>query len=89
MGGGAWGTISTTTGAFTQIGNLSTSMLNPGTFGFTESNGCSFAFDSSGTLYATGYGPDSRSDFGTLDLTTGEFTRSPCPRSVGTRARSR
>ena len=49
-------------------------MLNPGTFGFTESNGCSFAFDLSGTLYATGYGPDGRPDFGTLTV-TGRLTK--------------
>jgi hypothetical protein len=73
--GGAWGTINPTTGAFMQIGNLSTSMESPGGGGFTEGNGCSFAFDSSGTLYVTGYGPDYRTDFGTLNLTTGAFTK--------------
>ncbi len=72
--GGAWGTINRTTGAFTQIGNLSTSMMWPGGDGFTEADGYSFAFNSSGTLYATGIGPDSRPDFGTLNLTTGAFT---------------
>jgi hypothetical protein len=68
-------TINTTTGAFTQIGNLNTSMGYPGSFGFTEADGYSFAFDSSGTLYATGFGPDYQVDFGTLNLTTGAFTK--------------
>ena len=75
FGGGAWGTINPTTGTFTQIGSLNTSMLNPGSFGFSEADGCSFAFDPSGTLYVTGVGPDIRPDFGTLNLTTGAFTK--------------
>ena len=89
FGGGAWGTINPTTGAFTQIGSLNTSMLNPGSFGFSEADGCSFAFDPSGTLYVTGVGPDIRPDFGTLNLTTGAFTKISASPLAGTRARSR
>ena len=40
--------------------------------------GFSLAFGPSGTLYATGYGSDGYSDFGTLDLTTG-FTKISSP----------
>jgi hypothetical protein len=74
---GAWGTINPSTGAFTQIGSLSYSsstLTDPGGGGFAELNGCSLAFGPSGTLYATGLGPDGM-DFGTLNLTTGAFTK--------------
>ena len=73
-GNGAWGRINPATGAFTQIGNLNTVFGNG--LDHNEDYGYSFAFGSSGTLYATGYNPsDSKCDFGTLDLTTGAFTK--------------
>ncbi len=73
-GNGVWGSINPATGAFTQIGNLNTYF--PG--GWSDPNpgwGYSLAFGPSGTLYATGIGTDNNCDFGTLDLTTGAFTK--------------
>ena len=73
-GNGAWGRINPATGAFTQIGSLNT-VFGVG-LDHNEDYGYSFAFGSSGTLYATGYNPsDSKWDYGTLDLTTGAFTK--------------
>ncbi len=77
---GAWGTINPSTGAFTQIGSLaysssSSSLTDPGSGGFAEMNGCSLGFGPSGTLYATGYSPVYGMSFGTLNLTTGAFTK--------------
>ena len=40
-----------------------------------ENGGFSLAFGPSGNLYVTGYGNDSRMDYGTLDLTTGAFAK--------------
>jgi hypothetical protein len=73
-GSGAWGRINPATGAFTQIGNLNTYF--PGMASdHTETGGFSLAFGPSGSLYVTGYGTDSRYDYGTLDVTTGAFTK--------------
>ena len=72
-GSGAWGSINTATGAFTQIGNLNTYF--PGCLDHNENYGFSLAFGPSGNLYATGYGTDGNSDYGTLSLTTGAFTK--------------
>ncbi len=75
-GSGAWGRINTATGAFTQVGNLNT-VFGAG-LDHTETFGFSLAFDPSGTLYATGYNQyDSggKFDFGTLNTTTGAFTK--------------
>jgi hypothetical protein len=74
-GSGSWGRINPATGAFTQIGNLSTYF--PSGIDHTETQGFSLAFGPSGNLYATGYtgvGP-AWFDYGTLDLTTGAFTK--------------
>ena len=79
FGPNLWGTMDTATGAFTKTGSLATAFAAPqwGNFGFNESNGCSLAFGPSGILYATG--PDISNngsmDFGTLNLTTGAFTK--------------
>ncbi len=73
-GTGVWGSINPTTGAFTQIGNLNTYFPN----GAGDPNpewGFSLAFGPSGSLYATGFGTDGYCDFGTLNLTTGAFTK--------------
>jgi hypothetical protein len=72
---GVWGSINTATGAFTQIGNLGTYF--PSFDDHTEFYGFSLAFGSSGTLYATGCvnGNTGETDFGTLNLTTGAFTK--------------
>ena len=74
-GSGAWGSINLTTGAFTQIGNLNNDLSSA--LPFTETYGYSFAFGPSGTLYATGADPSNNGsmDFGTLNLTTGAFTK--------------
>ena len=73
-GSGAWGRINPATGAFTQIGNLNTYF--PGAAeDHNENGGFSLAFGPSGNLYVTGYGNDSRMDYGTLDLTTGAFAK--------------
>jgi hypothetical protein len=77
--GGGWGTINPSTGTYTQTGNLSNAFPFNGNFGFNESQGFSLAFGSSGTLYATGWGTDGYSDFGTLNLTTGAFTKVSSP----------
>ena len=61
-------------GAFTQIGNLNTYF--PGAAAdHTEDFGFSLAFGPSGNLYAAGWGSDNKLDYGTLDLTTGAFTK--------------
>jgi hypothetical protein len=73
-GSGAWGSISLTTGAFTQIGNLNTS-FSP-YLDHNENYGFSVAFGPSGNLYATGYDPSTGNwDYGTLSLTNGAFTK--------------
>jgi hypothetical protein len=72
-GGGEWGRINPATGAFTAIGNLFSYF--PGIFDLNEGYGFSLAFGPSGTLYATGYGKDGNWDYGTLDLTTGAFSK--------------
>ncbi len=72
-GGGAWGSINTATGAFTQIGNLNTYF--PFGLDHNESYGFLLAFGSSGNLYVTGFGTDANYDYGTLNLTTGAFTK--------------
>jgi hypothetical protein len=72
-GDGTWGRVNPATGAFTQIGNLNTYF--PGFNDYNESRGFSLAFGSSGNLYVTGYGTDNYMDFGTLNLTTGAFTK--------------
>ncbi len=72
-GSGAWGRINPATGTFTQIGNLNTYF--PNWADHTEGWGFSLAFGQSGNLYATGYGNDSKVDYGTLNLTTGAFTK--------------
>jgi hypothetical protein len=72
-GSGAWGSINTATGAFTQIGNLNTYF--PSGLDHNENYGFSLAFGPSGNLYATGYGTDANYDYGTLSLTTGAFTK--------------
>ena len=74
LGSGAWGRINPATGAFTQLGNLNT------VFGtgddHNENWGFSLAFGPSGALYATGYSQsESKWDYGTLDQTTGAFTK--------------
>ncbi len=73
MGSGAWGRINPATGAFTQIGNLYTYF--PHGSDHTEAMGFSLAFNPSGNLYATGWGTDGKMDYGTLNLTTGAFTK--------------
>ncbi len=70
---GVWGRINLATGAFTQLGNLNTYF--PSGIDHNEGYGFSLAFGPSGTLYATGYGNDGNWDYGTLDLTTGAFTK--------------
>ena len=73
-GSGGWGRINPATGAFTQIGNLNTYF--PGAAeDHNENGGFSLAFSPSGNLYVTGYGSDNKMDYGTLDLTTGAFTK--------------
>ena len=73
-GSGVWGRINPATGAFTQTGNLNTYF--PGAAAdHTEDFGFSLAFGPSGDLYAAGWGSDNKLDFGTLDLTTGAFTK--------------
>ena len=72
-GSGAWGSINLTTGKFTQIGNLNTYF--PSGLDHNENYGFSLAFGPSGTLYATGYGSDGNTDYGTLSLSTGAFTK--------------
>jgi hypothetical protein len=72
-GGGEWGRVNPATGAFTQIGNLSTYF--PNFLDYNESRGFSLAFGPSGNLYVTGYGSDNNYDYGTLNLTTGTFTK--------------
>jgi len=72
-GSGVWGSINTSTGAFTQIGNLNTYF--PYGLDHNENYGFSLAFGPSGNLYATGYGSDNNYDYGTLNLTTGAFTK--------------
>jgi hypothetical protein len=72
-GSGAWGSINPATGAFTQIGNLNTCF--PWGLDHNENYGFSLAFGPSGNLYATGYGSDNNYDYGTLNLTTGAFTK--------------
>ena len=70
---GVWGRINQATGAFTQIGTLSTYF--PAFDDHNENYGFSLAFGPSGNLYATGYGNDGYADYGTLSLTTGAFTK--------------
>ena len=55
-GSGAWGSINSATGAFTQIGNLNTYF--PSGLDHNENYGFSLAFGPSGNLYATGYGTE-------------------------------
>jgi len=84
-GSGAWGRINPATGAFTQIGSLTTSFYDGSVSPHNETNGFSLAFGPSGNLYVAGYDPyDSGGnyDYGTLSLTTGAFTKlgaSPLP----------
>ena len=74
-GSGSWGASNPATGAFTQIGNLNT-YFPAAAEDHNENGGFSLAFSPSGALYVTaGYGADNKSDFGTLDLTTGTFTK--------------
>ena len=72
-GTGVWGSINTANGAFTQIGNLNTYF--PAFDDHNENYGFSLAFGPSGNLYATGWGTDNNFDYGTLNLTTGVFTK--------------
>ncbi len=72
-GSGAWGSINTATGAFTQIGDLNTYF--PAFFDHNENYGFSLAFGPSGNLYATGYDSSGNWDYGTLSLTNGAFTK--------------
>ncbi len=72
-GSGEWGTINPATGAFTQIGNLNTYF--PASDDHNENYGFSLAFGSSGNLYVTGFGTDANYDYGTLNLTTGAFSK--------------
>ena len=65
---GAWGTVNLTSGSFTQIGNLSSVFTTLG------NEGPVLGFDSSGDLIASGYSTSQAPIFGTLDLTTGQFT---------------
>ena len=76
---GAWGSINPATGAYTPIGNLAAVFPGNGYGNFNESQGFSLAFGSSGALYATGWGSDGYSDFGTLNLATGAFTKISSP----------
>jgi hypothetical protein len=72
---GVWGRINPATGTFTQIGTLSTYF--PAFNDHNENYGFSLAFGSSGALYATGCvnGNTGENDYGTLNLTTGAFTK--------------
>ena len=73
-GSGAWGRVNPATGAFTQIGNLGAYF--PAYTDHNENWGFSLAFGSSGNLYVTGYdGSSNLYDYGTLNLTTGAFTK--------------
>ena len=73
-GSGVWGRINLATGAFSQVGNLNTYF--PAIDGdHTEQNGFSLAFGPSGALYVTGCDSDANFDYGTLNLTTGAFTK--------------
>ena len=72
-GSGAWGSINPATGAFTQIGNLNAYF--PSYEDHTETYGFSLAFASSGNLYVTGWDSSNNLDYGTLNLTTGAFTK--------------
>jgi len=69
-GSKSWGRINPTTGTFTGIGNLS----NDFEASFSPSRTL-LAFDSSGTLFATGFTGSSTFGYGTYDLTTGAFTQ--------------
>ena len=83
FGNGAWGRINPATGAFTQIGNLNT-FFPAWAEDHNEMGGFSLAFSPSGVLYVTGYGTDNKSDYGTLDLTTGGFAKiSASPLGLG------
>ncbi len=73
-GSGAWGRINPATGAFTQIGNLNTYFPYYGG-DHNETYGFSLAFSSSGNLYVTGSDVSNNFDYGTLNLTTGAFTK--------------
>jgi len=72
-GSGAWGSINTATGAFTQIGDLNTYFPYYG--GDHNANyGFSLAFGPSGNLYVSGSDVNNNFVYGTLSLTSGAFT---------------
>jgi len=65
---GSWGSVNLSTGTFTKIGNLGSVFEN----GLQASP--VLEFDSAGNLIAAGYSNTGNPIFGTLNLTTGEFT---------------